>query len=56
MYGARPLKRAIQQQVENPLSKALLAGEFATHDTVRVETANNALAFTKKATPAEAAG
>ncbi len=56
VYGARPLKRAIQQQVENPLSKALLAGEFATHDTVRVETANNALAFTRKATAAEAAG
>ena len=56
VYGARPLKRAIQQQVENPLSKALLAGEFAAHDAVRVEATDEALSFTKKPTAAEAAG
>lgn len=34
VYGARPLKRAIQQQLENPLAQALLAGEFGPGDTV----------------------
>nr|WP_296752236.1 ATP-dependent chaperone ClpB [Thioalkalivibrio sp.] len=37
VYGARPLKRAIQTQVENPLAQALLSGRFAPGDTVRVD-------------------
>ena len=37
VYGARPLKRAIQQMIENPLAKALLEGRFAPKDTVRVD-------------------
>ena len=36
VYGARPLKRAIQQLIENPLAQKLLAGEFAPGETVRV--------------------
>ena len=36
-YGARPLKRAIQRLVENPLARALLEGRFAEGDTVRVD-------------------
>src|SRR5205814_1928220 len=36
VYGARPLKRAIQQQIENPLAKQILAGEFAMGDTIHV--------------------
>ena len=36
-YGARPLKRAIQRLVENPLAQCLLAGEFAEGDTIRVD-------------------
>ena len=56
VYGARPLKRAIQQQLENPLSKALLAGDFAAHDAVRVEATGEALSFTKTPAAAEAAG
>ena len=36
-YGARPLKRAIQRLVENPLASALLEGRFAEGDTVRVD-------------------
>ncbi|NJD24297.1 MAG: ATP-dependent chaperone ClpB [Betaproteobacteria bacterium] len=36
VFGARPLKRAIQQQIENPLAKAILEGKFAPKDTVRV--------------------
>ena len=37
VYGARPLKRAIQQQIENPLAKEILSGKYAAGDTVRVE-------------------
>ena len=36
VYGARPLKRAIQQQVENPLAQEILGGEFGEGSTVRV--------------------
>ena len=36
LFGARPLKRAIQQQIENPLAKAILEGKFAAKDTIRV--------------------
>jgi ATP-dependent Clp protease ATP-binding subunit ClpB len=36
VYGARPLKRAIQQQVENPLAQQILAGEFGPGDTIAV--------------------
>ena len=53
-YGARPLKRALQRMVENPLALRLLAGEFAEGDTVRVDLADGELAFTK-APAAEAA-
>jgi ATP-dependent Clp protease ATP-binding subunit ClpB len=35
-YGARPLKRVIQQRIENPLAKRILAGEFAEGDTIHV--------------------
>src|SRR5438105_6712283 len=37
VYGARPLKRAIQSEIENPLAKAILEGRFAPKDTVRVD-------------------
>ena len=37
VYGARPLKRAIQQRIENPLAKQILEGYFAAKDTIRVE-------------------
>ena len=36
VFGARPLKRAIQQRIENPLSKMLLEGKFAPHDTIQI--------------------
>jgi ATP-dependent Clp protease ATP-binding subunit ClpB len=36
-YGARPLKRVIQQRIENPLSSRILRGDFAEGDTVRIE-------------------
>jgi ATP-dependent Clp protease ATP-binding subunit ClpB len=47
VYGARPLKRAIQQQIENPLAKAILEGRFAPKDTILVDVRNGALVFEK---------
>ncbi|HSW82525.1 MAG TPA: ATP-dependent chaperone ClpB, partial [Usitatibacter sp.] len=47
VYGARPLKRAIQQQIENPLSKAILEGRFAPKDEIVVEAKNGVFSFEK---------
>jgi ATP-dependent Clp protease ATP-binding subunit ClpB len=47
VYGARPLKRAIQQQLENPLASRILAGEFASGDTIVVDAAGGELGFAK---------
>jgi hypothetical protein len=44
-YGARPLKRAIQRRLENPLALQLLEGDFADGDTVRVDAADGELVF-----------
>ena len=49
VYGARPLKRAIQQQIENPLSKLILEGKFGPKDVIRVAVEHGALAFAKGA-------
>jgi ATP-dependent Clp protease ATP-binding subunit ClpB len=45
VYGARPLKRAIQQQIENPLSKLILQGRYGPKDTIPVTVSNGQLAF-----------
>ncbi|HEY4530600.1 MAG TPA: AAA family ATPase, partial [Luteimonas sp.] len=45
VYGARPLKRAIQQQLENPLAQKILGGEFGSGDTVRVDADGGRLVF-----------
>jgi ATP-dependent Clp protease ATP-binding subunit ClpB len=47
VYGARPLKRAIQQQVENPLAQSLLRGEFGPGDRIRVSVQDGRLNFAK---------
>src|SRR6202162_1544541 len=47
VYGARPLKRAIQQQIENPLSKMILAGKFGPKDVIHVHVSDGALTFDK---------
>ena len=47
VYGARPLKRAIQQQIENPLSRRLLDGSFGPKDVVRIDIKNGAFTFAK---------
>jgi ATP-dependent Clp protease ATP-binding subunit ClpB len=46
-YGARPLKRTIQQQIENPFAMELLAGKFADGDTVRVDAGPHGFVFEK---------
>jgi len=47
VYGARPLKRAIQKYVENPLAQALLSGRFVGGDKVSVSVEGDELAFSK---------
>ncbi|MCU5784789.1 ATP-dependent Clp protease, ATP-binding subunit ClpB [Alcanivorax balearicus MACL04] len=47
VYGARPLKRAIQSQLENPLAQALLKGEFVQGDAINVDVADGKFTFTK---------
>ena len=48
VYGARPLKRAIQQWVENPLAQAILQGDFEPGDTVEAVLEGDTLAFRRK--------
>jgi ATP-dependent Clp protease ATP-binding subunit ClpB len=45
VFGARPLKRAIQQRIENPLAQKILAGEFLAGDTIVVDADGEALVF-----------
>src|SRR5215204_5071872 len=50
-YGARPLKRALQRLVENPLAQRLLEGEFAEGDTIRVDAHGGELVFSRAQAP-----
>jgi len=54
-YGARPLKRVIQRQLQNPLAEMILAGEIREGDTVRVSAGEGGLIVNGKAIRAEAA-
>ncbi|MDK4536002.1 AAA family ATPase, partial [Kingella kingae] len=45
VYGARPLKRAIQAEIENPLAKALLNGQYTSDSVIRVDTNGDTLIF-----------
>ena len=45
VYGARPLKRAIQQQMENPLAQRILAGEYEPGDTIAIGSEGGRLTF-----------
>lgn len=49
VYGARPLKRAIQRELETTIAKAILRGEFSEGDTITVDVENERLAFHKLA-------
>jgi ATP-dependent Clp protease ATP-binding subunit ClpB len=48
VYGARPLKRAIQQEIENPLAKEILAGKFVAGDAIHVSEKDGSIAFAKR--------
>ena len=52
VYGARPLKRAVQQQIENPLSKMILSGAFGVGDTIALEVQGGRMVFNKPAVAA----
>jgi ATP-dependent Clp protease ATP-binding subunit ClpB len=54
-YGARPLKRALQRLVENPLAQRLLEGEFVEGDVIRIDAQNGELAFERAESPTPAA-
>src|SRR5213596_2699399 len=47
VYGARPLKRAIQQEIENPLAREILAGRYAAGDKVKVGATGGEITFAK---------
>jgi ATP-dependent Clp protease ATP-binding subunit ClpB len=47
VYGARPLKRAIQAEIENPLAKEILSGRFAPKDTIKVDFSGGRMVFDK---------
>ncbi|MBK9446749.1 MAG: ATP-dependent chaperone ClpB [Betaproteobacteria bacterium] len=47
VFGARPLKRAIQQQIENPLAKSILEGKFGAKDRILVSSEASTMRFTK---------
>jgi ATP-dependent Clp protease ATP-binding subunit ClpB len=48
VFGARPLKRAIQQSIENPISRMILEGKFGPKDLIPVDVENNEFVFTRK--------
>lgn len=48
VYGARPLKRAIQQYIENPLAQEILSGKFVPGDTINVDFKNDHIVFKKE--------
>jgi ATP-dependent Clp protease ATP-binding subunit ClpB len=48
VFGARPLKRAIQERIENPLAKAILEGRFAPKDRIRVDVDGGQLTFRRE--------
>jgi ATP-dependent Clp protease ATP-binding subunit ClpB len=50
-YGARPLKRALQRLVENPLAQRLLEGDFAEGDVIRIDAQNGELVFERAPEP-----
>ncbi len=56
VYGARPLKRAIQSSIENALSKKILAGEFGPKDTIRVDVKGGGFVFEKTDATASPSG
>ncbi len=56
VFGARPLKRAVQSQIENPLAQEILAGKFGARDVIVVDASGETLAFRRKGETARKAG
>jgi len=54
MYGARPLKRVIQRELQNPIAMELLAGNYTDGDTIRVTVSGDRLVFSRAETVAAA--
>ena len=54
-YGARPLRRAIQQHIENPLSRGIISGDYSEGDVVEVDAGDEGLVFSKAVAQKEAA-
>lgn len=50
VYGARPLKRAIQKELENPLANKILENTFVEGDTIVIDCVDNSLTFGNKVT------
>jgi len=48
VYGARPLKRAIQTEIENPLAREILAGKYVAGDTIVITAGRDGIAFARK--------
>jgi ATP-dependent Clp protease ATP-binding subunit ClpB len=55
VYGARPLKRAVQSRLETPLAREILAGRFASGDRIRIDAGSGELKFSKQKARASAA-
>jgi ATP-dependent Clp protease ATP-binding subunit ClpC len=56
VFGARPLRRVVTREVENPLSKRILAGEFREDDTVVMDATDDGYTFSRREAVAAAAG
>jgi ATP-dependent Clp protease ATP-binding subunit ClpA len=54
-YGARPLKRAIQRLIENPLAEQVLRGEYAAGETIFVDAVEGKIGFARSATDSDPA-
>jgi ATP-dependent Clp protease ATP-binding subunit ClpB len=54
-FGARPLRRAIQRTIENPLARRILEGDFVSGDTVRIDASDDEIVFDKAPAPEPAA-
>jgi ATP-dependent Clp protease ATP-binding subunit ClpB len=52
-YGARPLKRVIQQQLQNPLAGEILKGRFSEGVTIRIDFRDGAFTFERSESPEE---
>ena len=52
-YGARPLKRSIQQYLVNPMSAAIISGDYGPNDTVKVDVEGDELTFERVPAPVE---